>query len=100
MSNCRVTVRIRPYVKHRLVSSQSAELPAKLEIGPYTFIADTGGESHSVLVELASVDAQSAILDAVVQIRDLLVALAARGDAYAIEIYPRRKLRPTRRQPV
>jgi len=71
-----------------LGASQSAELPAKLELGPFTLVADGGVESHSVQVEIAGGDAQSALLDAVDQIRDVLIALAARGDAYAIEVFP------------
>jgi len=69
-----------------LGGSQSAELPDRLELGPFTFIADEA--SHSTLIEIASSDGQSALLEAVGRIRDVLIALAARGDAYAIDIDP------------
>src|SRR5258708_29501291 len=51
-------------------------------------MADSSGESHSVLLEVASGDAQSALFDAVGQMRDVLIALAATGDAYAVEVNP------------
>ncbi len=66
MPTYRVTVRVRPYVKHRLGGSQSAELPDRLELGPFTFIADEA--SHSTLIEIASSDGQSALLEAVIDI--------------------------------
>src|SRR5438093_1686778 len=88
MPQFKVTMKLRPMIRHALGSSVAATLPDSLRLGELEIVRQGEEECHATVVSVGAASGEAAIEVAIGLLRTALFVLATLGDAYEIEYWP------------